>query len=144
MDSTESKYRAIPASPMEAMSASLVCKPHTKATFVLTNKRITQLEREMKEWKAETERWWKEKANLLQMFLNEGAQWKEKEDLHAELQAFKADSQALREEVTALKRELADRVSNGLEEKEFQPSVIDEIKVIKEQVRMIISDPRIA
>lgn len=78
------------------------------------------MEREMKEWKVETEGWWKEKASLLQMFFSESTQWKkEKEDLHAEIQELRADSQALKEEVSALKRELADRASGGLEEGEI-------------------------
>ena len=87
---------------------------------MLTNKRMTQMEREMKEWK----------ANFVEMFFSEGAQWKKKENLNAEIQALK-------EEVSTLKRKVADRASSGLEEGKFQPSLIEKIKEIKEQVRMI-------
>ncbi|MCO5552608.1 hypothetical protein L7F22_006122 [Adiantum nelumboides] len=118
---------------MEVMSGSLICKSRTKATFKITNKRISHMEREIKEWKAETEGRWKEKTS----------QWKkEKEDLHAQIQALKVDSQALKEEVSTLKQELAGRTTNELEEGELQPSMIEEIKVIKEQVRMIKEEER--
>ena len=108
-----------------------------------TNKRMTQLEKEMREWKAEAEGWWKEKANLLQMFFDEGKRWKEeKEDLHARIKELQENHhtgiQAFQERVSALERELAEtKMSRGLEEGEFQPSVIEEINGIKEQVQKI-------
>ncbi|MCO5574250.1 hypothetical protein L7F22_028032 [Adiantum nelumboides] len=75
----------------------------------IIEKRISQMEREIKEWKGETEGRWKEKTS----------QWKkEKEDLHAHIQALKVDSQALKEEVSTLKQELVDRTTNELEEGE--------------------------
>ncbi|MCO5609932.1 hypothetical protein L7F22_064167 [Adiantum nelumboides] len=40
----------------------------TKATFMITNKRIRQVEKEMKEWKSEMEGWWKMKANFIQNY----------------------------------------------------------------------------
>lgn len=99
----------------------------TKVTFMVTNKRITQMEKEMKEWKAETEEWWKEKATILQMIFNEGKRWKE--DLHIEIKALKVDStishmeiKVLKKEVLALKREFAEtRTSGGLEKEKFSP-----------------------
>ena len=101
---------------------------------MLTNKRMTQMEREMKEWK----------ANFLEMFFNEGAQWKkEKESLNAEIQELKAFSQTLKEKVSTLERELANRANKELEEGEFQPFVIEEIEVIKEQVRMIKEEEKL-
>ncbi len=86
----------------------------------------------MKEWKAEAEGWWKEKATLLEMFFNESKKWKkEKEDLHAGIEVLK-------DEVSAIKRELAEtKLNRGLEEGEIQPSVIEELNVIKEQVQKI-------
>lgn len=92
------------------------------------------MEREMKEWK----------ANFFEMFFNEGAQWKkEKESLKAEIQELKACSLTLKEKVSNLERELANRANGGLEEGEFQPSVIEEIEVIKEQVRMIKEEEKL-
>lgn len=47
------------------------------------------------------------------------------------------------EEISALKRELVEaRVNDGLEEGEIQPLVIEEIKVIKEQMRAIKEDKK--
>ncbi|MCO5574136.1 hypothetical protein L7F22_027916 [Adiantum nelumboides] len=64
----------------------------TKATFMITNKRITQVEKEMKEWKSEMKGWWKMKANFIQILFNEGSQWKkEKEDLRAEVHALQEE-----------------------------------------------------
>lgn len=124
---------ATPASPV-LDKGTPDSKPRAKATFMLTNKRMTQMEREMKEWK----------ANFLEMFFNEGAQWKkEKESLNAEIQELKACSQTLKEKVSTLERELANKASGGLEEGEFQPSVIEEIEVIKEQVRMIKEEEKL-
>lgn len=101
---------------------------------MITSKRLTCIEKEMKEWK----------ANFLEVFFNEGAQWKkEKESLNAEIQELKACSQTLKEKVSALERELASRASRGLEEGEFQPSVIEEIEVIKEQVRKIKEEEKL-
>lgn len=108
-----------------------------KYTFVATNKRLSSFEKEMKEWRREMEEWRNEKAAFLSAQEAENRQWKEEKDKLKE----KIDAQEL--EILALKRELAEAKTNGrLEEGEIQPSMMEELNTIKEQVRAISEEEK--
>lgn len=106
--------------------------PTLKATFMLTNRRLIQMEKEMREWKRMMVEWREEKEAFLLKQSNNEKHW------NAEKEVMRAEIEALKGEVSNLKKELIEVKTRGtLEEGEFQPSVIEEIKVIKEQVQAI-------
>lgn len=100
--------------------------------FMITSKRLTHIEKELKEYRIEMEELKKERETLIQWKIKEEkARIEEKGELRAEIQGLK-------DEISALRKELGEAKAGGrLEEGELQPSMMDELNTIREQVRVI-------
>ena len=101
-------------------------------SYMVTSKRMTAVERELKECKAHMEEWKKEKNLFLK--------WKKRENIarEQERKEFRAEIHALKGDISALRKELAETKERGcLEDGEIQPSMIDELNTIRAQVQEI-------
>lgn len=92
---------------------------------------MSAIEKEMQEWKQEMEDWRKEKMTFLQ-------RWREEKD-SMQKKIISLEEQAATQEATirTLQGELLEAKNGRLEEGEIQPSMMDELNTIREQVRVI-------
>lgn len=102
-----------------------------KAFFMRTGKRLSAMEKEIKDWRNEVEEWRQEKITFLQ-------RWKEgKEDMQTRIALLEGQVATQETTIRTLQGELTEAKRGRLEEGEIQPSMVEELNTIKEQVRVI-------
>lgn len=95
---------------------------------------MSVLEREMREWRNEMEEWRKERSSLLQGWTEE------KNNMHEKIASLEEKVVHQDSIIQKLQGELLEAKNGRLEEGEFQPSVMEELNTIKEQVRVITQE----
>ena len=142
---------------MKATMSSPITKTATSTmkttTFMLTNKRLAQLEREMKEWRAEREVWKEEKSTFLKLWNDEKdamkveikilkeekerrewekEQWrKEKEDMNAQIEALRVSIASLTPEEGEIKVETKEALKEEIT-KALTASIEDKLEATKD------------
>lgn len=89
-----------------------------------TTKRMSAIEREMKEWRSEA-------ATLLQKWMEE------KDNMMAKIASLEGQVAVHEATIQSLQGELIEAKNGRLEEGEIQPSMMEELNTIREQVRVI-------